>query len=84
MYGAGINATQIDTITVYYAYIYSKIQYGIEVDGRACPTALEKGQTQQNGALKILYNRDFRSSTLSLHKDLNILLAKRHFHIFMF
>ncbi len=27
---------QLDKIIFYYAYIYSKIQYGIEVYGRAC------------------------------------------------
>ncbi len=61
---------------LYYAYIYSKIQYGIEVYGRSNPTTLKKVQTQQNRALKILYNRDYLTPTTKLHTDLNLLLVK--------
>ncbi len=66
---------QIDKITLYYAYIYSRIQYGIEVYGKASSTTMKAVQTQQNRALKILCNRDFCTPTLSRHKDLNILLV---------
>ncbi len=37
----------------YYAYIYSRIQYGIEVYGKASSTIMKTVQTQQNRALKI-------------------------------
>ncbi len=36
---------QSNKITLYYAYIFSKIQYGIEVYGRASSTILKKVQT---------------------------------------
>ncbi len=54
--------------------IQSKIQYGIEVYGRANPSTIKKVQTQQNRALKILYNKDFLIPTKTLHKDLDILI----------
>ncbi len=72
---------QIDKITLYYDYIYSRIQYGIEVYGKASSTTMKTVQTQQNRALKILYNRDFCTHTLFLHRDLNILLVKYIFKI---
>ncbi len=63
---------------LYYAYIYSKIQHGIEVYGRANMTALKKVQTQQNRSLtlKILYNKDldYLTPTSTLHKELDLLL----------
>ncbi len=40
--------------TLYYSYIYSKVQYGIELYGKATNTALKKVQVQQNRAVKIL------------------------------
>ncbi len=61
---------------LYNAYILSKIQYGIEVYGRASSTNMQKVQVQQNRALKILFNRDYFTSTTVLHKDLDILLVK--------
>ena len=72
---------KLDKIIVYYAYIYSKIQYGIEVYGRASNTALRKVQTQQNRAIKILFNRDFLTPTRSLHKDIDILLVEDIFKL---
>ena len=60
-------------IVLYNAYIYSKIQYGIEVYGRASKTNLQKVQVQQNRALKILYNKDFLTPTSELHRDIGIL-----------
>ncbi len=62
--------------TLYHAYIYSKIQYGIEVYGRATQTLLKRVQTQQNRALKILYRLDYLTPTIKLHTDLNLLLVK--------
>ena len=61
---------------LYYAYVYSKIQYGIEVYGHAKTSYLRKIQTKQNRALKTLFNLDYRSPTLQLHHDLNLLLVK--------
>jgi hypothetical protein len=73
---------QMNKFIFYYAYIYSKIQYGIEVYGRAASTVLKKVQTQQNRALKILFDREFLTPTLSLHKDLNILLVQDIFKLY--
>ena len=61
---------------LYYAYVYSKIQYGIEVYGHAKTLYLRKIQTKQNRALKTLFNLDYRRPTLQLHHDLNLLLVK--------
>jgi hypothetical protein len=63
--------------------VYSKIQYGIEVYGRASITALRKVQTQQNRAIKILFNRDFLTPTRSLHKDIDILLVQDIFKLYI-
>ncbi len=60
----------------YNAYIFSKIQYGIEVYGQASTSTLRKVQIQQNRALKILHNKDCHTPTKSLHKELNLLLVE--------
>ncbi len=39
-------------------------------------TALKKVQTQQNRSLKILYNKDYLTPTLTLHKELDLLLVQ--------
>ena len=44
---------------LYYAYIYSKIKYGIEVYGTANATQIKQVQVKQNRALKVLFNKDF-------------------------
>ena len=43
---------------LYYAYIYSKIKYGIEVYGTANATQIKKVQVKQNSTLKV-FNKDF-------------------------
>ena len=68
-------------INLYYAYIYSKIQYGIEVYGFATSTQLSRIQRLQNKALKILYNRDYLTPTIPLHKELRIPLVKDIYQI---
>ena len=61
----------------YYAYIYSKIKYGIEVYGTANATQIKKVQVKQNRALKVLFNKDFLTPTDSLHKELEVLKVNR-------
>ena len=61
---------------LYYAYIYSKIKYGIEVYGTANATQIKKVQVKQNRALKVLFNKDFLTPTDSLHKELEVLKVK--------
>ena len=43
----------------YYAYFYSKIQYGIEIYGNASASTLDKIQKQQNRCRKILFKKTF-------------------------
>ncbi len=59
----------------------SKIQYGLEVYGHAGSTVIRRVQTQQKKALKILFNRDFRTRTEKLHCDLNLLTVKDTHHL---
>ena len=61
---------------LYYAYEYSKIQYGIEVYSSAKDKWINKTQIKQNRALKVLFNKDFFTPTQELHKDLDLLLVK--------
>lgn len=58
---------------IYYACIYSKIKYGIEIYGTACKTKLETLQVMQNKLMKVLTNKDYMYSTNALHKDLKIM-----------
>ncbi len=44
---------------LFQAYIFSKIQYGIEVYGKTLPTIIKKVQTHQDRALKIFFSKDY-------------------------
>ena len=59
--------------TIYYALIYSRINYGITVYGSANKTKLARIQTLQNKLLKVLLAKRYRYSTNHLHNELNIL-----------
>ncbi len=49
---------------IYFAYIYSKILYGIEVYGSACNTYMKQIiQVQHNRSLKILFQKHYRTHT---------------------
>jgi hypothetical protein len=58
---------------LYYAYVYSRINYGVEIYGIADKYLLDKLQRSQSRLLKILYNKDWYTPTNELHKNLNIL-----------
>ena len=58
---------------LYYAYVHSKIVYGIEVYGNTKIGLINKLQVLQNKALKILYRKDWYTSTNELHKELKLL-----------
>ncbi len=58
---------QIDKLALYYAYIYSRIQYGIEVYGKASSTTMKTVQTQQN--------RDFSTY---LHSIVGLEIGESH------
>ena len=58
---------------LYFSFVFSRICYGIEVYGTCSLQLINKMQTIQNRLLKMLLNLDIRSSTNSLHHNLNIL-----------
>lgn len=61
---------------LYYAYTYSKIQYGIEVYSQANKKDMKKIQVKQNRALKILFNKEFLTATNKIHKENEIMLVE--------
>ena len=61
---------------VYYAYFYSRIQYGCEIYSTAQNKKIKSIQVKQNRALKVLFRKDFYTPTKELHQDLNIPLVK--------
>ena len=56
---------------LYFAFIYSKIKYAIEVYGNCSSTNMSKIQILQNKWMKMLLKLDRRNSTNYLHKMLN-------------
>ena len=61
---------------LYFAFIYSRINYGIQVYGSCADTLLNKIQTIQNKLLKFFLNLDILHSTNTLHANLEILKVK--------
>ena len=57
---------------LYFAFIYSKIKYAIEVYGNCSSTNMNKMLILQNKLMKMLLKLDRRTSTNYLHKMLNI------------
>lgn len=60
---------------LYYAFVYSRIVYGLEVYGSSIKSQLSKVQIMQNKLLKILFNKDRQYSTTQLHQELGLLLV---------
>ena len=58
---------------LYFAFINSRINYGIEVYGHCADEHLSKLQTSQNKLLKLLLKLDRRTFTNQLHRDLSLL-----------
>ena len=58
---------------LYYAYVYSQLQYGIEVYGHTTNQNIKTVQTMQNRILKILFHKDWYTPTDTLHKELGLL-----------
>ncbi len=67
---------------LYYGFCYSIIAYGIEVYGTASQRSIGKLQVIQNKILKILYNKDWYTPTVILHKDLKLLQICNIFSLF--
>ena len=61
---------------LYFAFIYSRISYGIQVYGSCSNKLLNKVQTLQNGLLKYFLNLKHRYHTNNLHIKLQILKVK--------
>ena len=57
---------------LYFAFIYSKIKYAIEVYGNCSSTNMNKSQILQNKLMKMLLKVDRRTSKDYLKKMLNI------------
>ena len=58
---------------LYFAFIHSRIKYGIEVFGDCANEYLQKLQVIQNKLLKLLLSFDRRMSTNELHQQLSLL-----------
>ena len=61
---------------LYFAFVYSKIAYGLEVYGNCSQHNLQKIQTIQSRLLKLLLSKDPRTPTNELHRYMNILKVK--------
>ena len=61
---------------LYFAFIYSRVKYGIEVYANCSQDLLGKIQIIQNKLLKLLLNLNRRTNTKDLHVNLNILKVK--------
>ena len=61
---------------IYYALVYSRIKYGINVYGQAGSTKIERIQILQNQLLKVLSGKCYRYPTEKLHKEFELLLVK--------
>ena len=68
---------------LYYAYVYSKITYGIEVYSHTSKCLIDKLQVMQNRLLKILYMKDWYTNTNMLHKQLNLLKVEEIAKLFI-
>ena len=58
---------------IYYAMVYSRIRYGIEVWGMTSGANIARVQILQNRLLKVISKKPYRFSTDKLHNDHNIL-----------
>ena len=58
---------------LYFSFIYSRINYGIEVYGSCADEHLSKLQVMQNKLLKLLLKLDYRTSTSLLHYNMALL-----------
>ena len=58
---------------LYFAFVFSRIKYDIEIYGNCSERNVNKIQTMQNKLLKLLLQLDILTATNILHKNLNIL-----------
>ena len=58
---------------IYYAFIYSCIQYGIKVYSRCSETHINRLQVIQNKLLKLILQLNRLTATNIFHKEINVL-----------
>ena len=58
---------------IYYDFIYSRVQYGIEVYSSCSETHINRLQVIQNKLSKLIHNLDRLTATIILYKEINIL-----------
>ena len=58
---------------IYYPFIFSRIQYGIEVYSSCSETHINRLQVMQNKLLKLFLKLDGLTATNILHKEINVL-----------
>jgi len=58
---------------LYFAYVFPRLLYGIEIYGNIYQSHLSKLVKLNNKILRILQNAPLKSLTLSLYKNYNIL-----------
>lgn len=61
---------------VYFAYVHSKIKYGIQLYGTANKGLIHKIQVMQNRAIKTLFQLDYYTPTLHLLSSYDLLSVK--------
>ena len=66
-----VNINQVKII--YYAFIYSRIKYGITTFGFTDDNKIQRMQVLQNKLLKVLQAKNYRYSTNRLHNELEII-----------
>ncbi len=60
-------------LQLYYANMYSRVQYGIEIFAHTSCNNVKKNQNVQNKSLKTLFNLKWDTSTKELHHNLKVL-----------
>lgn len=58
-----------ERLTMYYAFVQSKLQYLVSIWGAASKTSLRSLQSTQNRCLKVVYNRPLLYPTIRLFKE---------------
>ena len=68
---------------LYFSFIYSRINYGLQIYGSCSKALMSKIQTLSNRLLKFLLKLDIRTPTIVLHKKLNVLKITDNFEVNM-
>ena len=74
-----LNLSQLRTI--YYALIYSRINYGIEIYGKTSKKLISTLQSSQNKIIKIILKIPITTPTTQIHKSFNTLTITDNIHL---